>query len=278
MITRGDELARAFDRIAEPLALRGREVLGRVVARTGWSARPITAPLLPSGVRHGVPWGLSLAVSATTELRVWLEAQADPPSEASYRAAGEALLEGFVDLGAMRALGTPQRWWHALQFSRERPPAFHAYACIPDRPQLAWDVLARRGHTVPRLPANAFPTILSTDLPAGRLKLYILVPDATPADVPLVAAEARAFATLLHPRATKIGWLVCYGFIPGKAEPHSVALHYAAHVHGDAELRARLARQLPAYAALGQPPLHFVAYTQGSPPKITTYFLPEVAR
>ena len=286
MMTRGDELADAFGRLATRLEVDDREVLAQVVARAGWGARPITAPLLPSGVRHGVPWGLSIAMTPeATELRVWLEAQADPPSPAAYLAAGAALLAGRFDrCPALAAIATPERWWHQLGFARGRAVRFHAYACVPDHPEVAWEALARRGHEIEALrnalPARAFVTMISVDLDGPRMKLYVLVPDARVADLPLVGDDARAFARVLHDD-TPIGWLVCYGFVPGDRAPSSVALHFGAAVHGDRELPTRLAaelerRRLPAYAQLG--PLHFVAYTQGERPKLAIYFTPQVAR
>jgi hypothetical protein len=289
MRTRWHELAAPFERLAELLEVDDRDLLARVVARCGWGDRTITAPLLPSGVRHGVPWGLSLAMTPeASELRVWLEPQADPPSEAAYRAAGEALFPEHVD--RLRALGTPQRWWHQLGFTRGRAVTTRVYACVPDRPELAWAALAARGHdgdTLRRaLPARAFATMISTDLDVrARMKLYVLVPDARVDELPLVADDARAFARILNGDAP-IGWLVCYGFVPGDAAPSSVALHYGAAVHGDRELPHRLAtelarRELADYArvtAVHDAPIHFVAYTQGTRPKITVYWVPEVAR
>ncbi|HET9990864.1 MAG TPA: hypothetical protein VFQ65_20175 [Kofleriaceae bacterium] len=269
MVTRWDELAAAFDRLAGAFAIEGRDELAAVVARSGWGHRPIAAPLLPSGVRHGVPWSLSVALGEHTHVRVWLEAQADPPSPPAYLAAARAML------GSSPWIAEPQRLWHQLVFARGRAPVVQTYACVPDRPELAWAALGAAGHGLrAALPARARVTMLAHD--HERVKLYVLVPEAQVADVPGLDDDARSFAQLVHPRDAPIGWLVAYTLAPAPA----VALHFAAHVHGDRELPARLAATLPAAyvqarSALGDPALHFVAHAPG---KCNVYFIPEVAR
>ena len=268
MVTRWDELAAAFDRLASAFEIAGHDELAAIVARSGWADRPITAPLLPSGVRHGVPWSLSVSFGAVTSVRVWLEAQADPPSAGAYLAAAHAML------GDSPWIATPQRLWHQLVFTRGRAPSVQTYACIPDRPELAWTALgARADHVRAALPARARVTMLAHD--RERVKLYVLVPDAQIAKLPGLAAETRAFAQLVHPSDAPIGWLLAYTLAPAP----SVALHFAAHVHGDRELPARLASHVPAFTrartALGDPELHFVAHAPG---KTNIYFIPEVAR
>jgi hypothetical protein len=275
VVTRWDELAAAFDRLAGAFAIGAadRDELAAVVARSGWGTRPITAPLLPSGVRHGVPWSLSIAIAGTdTQVRVWLEAQADPPSAESYLAAARAML------GGSPWIATPQRLWHQLVFARGRAPAVQTYACVPDRPELAWAALGDGGHALrAALPARARVTMLAHD--RERVKLYVLVPDARSVELrvlPGITDETLAFARLVHPSDTPIGWLLAYT----PAATLSVALHFAAHVHGDRELAARLAPALPAAytrarTALGDPALHFIAHAPG---KLNVYFIPEVAR
>jgi hypothetical protein len=271
VVTRWDELANAFDRLAGAFEIAGRDELAAIVARSGWAERPITAPLLPSGVRHGVPWSLSIAIGAVTSVRVWLEAQADPPSTEAYLAAARAML------GDSRWIATPQRLWHQLAFTRGGAPTVQTYACIPDRPELAWAALGAAGDPLrAALPARARVTMLANDRLAERVKLYVLVSDARIAELPGLAAETRAFARIVHPSDAPIGWLLAFTFAPTP----SVALHFAAHVHGDRELPARLAAHLPAAysrarTALGDPALHFVAHAPG---KTNVYFIPEVAR
>jgi hypothetical protein len=109
-----------------------------------------------------------------------------------------------------------------------------------------------------------------------RVKLYVLVPEARIAELPGLDADTRAFAQLVHPSDAPIGWLLAYTVAPAP----SVAVHFAAHVHGDRELAARLAANLPpaysrARTVLGDPDLHFIAH---SPGKTNIYFIPQVAR
>lgn len=272
--TRWDELATAFDRLAASFELAGHDALANVVARSGWATRPIDAPLLPSGVRHGVPW--SLSISCTPEgvsVRVWLEAQAEPASEAGYLAAAVAML------GPSPLIATPQRLWHQLRFARGREPEVETYACVPAQPELAWQALGDRGEVLrAALPEHARVTMLAGT--RQRAKVYVLVPVARAAELPFVDAGARDFARLVHPSDTPIGWLVAYALTAD--EPPAAALHFAARVHGDPQLAARLeslADHGPAIArarvALDHPPLHFVAYARD---KLNVYFVPEVAR
>jgi hypothetical protein len=268
VVTRWDELAFAFDRLAGAFEIAGRDELAAIVARSGWAERPITAPLLPSGVRHGVPWSLSIAIGEITSVRVWLEAQADPPSSDAYLAAARTML------GGSPWIATPQRLWHQVGFTRGRAPSVQTYACIPDRPELAWAALGNAGDQLrATLPARARVTMLAHD--HERVKLYVLVPEARIAELPGLDTETRAFAQLVHPSDAPIGWLLAYTLAPTP----SVALHFAAHVHGDRELPGRLAANVPAYlrarAVLEDPPLHFIAH---APNKTNIYFIPEVAR
>ena len=317
--TRWDELAAPYDRLAAALGTgEHRAVLERLVVRCGWGARSTREPLLPSGVRHGVPWGLSVAMSpgAPPELRVFLEAQCEPASAAGYWAAGERVLDGLADGARVTALGRGERLWHAVGFAAGRAPWFHAYVCVPTDPALAWAALARGGHAGERLRQALGPrarvTIVSADVeagPAARTKLYAILPDARADEVPgmvggpgLTPAGSgaggrrgstgggAAFATAMTGREdARLGWLVAYGFTAGAADPTSVALHYGAAVHGDAGYADRLAAyaralELDAYpraaAALGSPRHHFASWqrTATGAPRLTVYFLPEVAR
>ena len=270
MTTRGDELASAFDRLAGAFEIGGRDELAAVVARSGWATRPVTVPLLPSGVRHGVPWSLSIsATDAAVEVRVWLEAQADPPDEAAYLSAAEAML------GPSPLIAMPQRLWHQLRFARGRAATIETYACVPDRPELAWAAAGAAGLELrAALPARALVTMIAGT--RERMKVYVLFPAARPAELPYVDRDTLAFAHVLHPSDAPIGWLVAYTLAPDR--PPVASLHFAAHVHGDRELPARLsghAALVRARAALGEPRLHFVAHAPG---RLNFYFLPEVAR
>lgn len=268
--TRWDELARAFDPHARALGITSddRALLAAIVARTGWGPRAVTVPFAPCGVRHGIPWGVSVSRWTTraggaldASVRVFLAAE--PP-------AARELFDPFVGpfVGpstATSVLPDADRVWHAVGFARGRAPAFHVYACVPDRPEAAWRALAARGHDADALrallPARARVTIVSADLGApDRLKLYTIVPDARIADLPLVSDAGRAFAREVHPSDAPIGWLVCYAFRPGDAAPSSVAVHFAARVHGHGELRA----------------LHFLAHTrEPDGERVTRYEHPE---
>ncbi|HEY0253180.1 MAG TPA: hypothetical protein VGC41_16715 [Kofleriaceae bacterium] len=241
-MTRGDELLAAFDELSELCGAGDRAILVDALARSGWADRPITAPLLPSGVRHGVPWALSISMTGDElDLRVWLEAQCDPPSPAGYLAAAKRMLPTF-EIDA-------ERWWHQLSFGAGT--RVHAYACIPDRPHLA-----------PK-PERGFVTMVSRDHDGTRQKIYTLVPGSRAAEL----GDPR-LASVVHPSDAPIGWLVSDG--------DERTLHFAAHVHGDRQLPDRLAEALgPRYARIAQGRrIHFVAW---SPTKTNVYFLPEVA-
>ena len=300
MRTRWDELAAPYDRLAAALGVGGgddRALLARLVARCGWGARATSEPLLPSGVRHGVPWGLSVAMSpgAPPELRVFLEAQCAPPSADGYWAAAGRVLDGEVDAARVQALGRGERLWHAVGFAAGRAPRFHAYVCVPQQPARAWAALAGAGHASERLREALGPrarvTIVSVDVapgPTARTKLYAILPDARADEVFGVTADGVAFARAVTDRA-RLGWLVAYGFTAGAADPTSVALHFGAAVHGDAGYADRLAAlahglALDAYpravAALGSARHHFASWQQtaGGAPRLTVYWVPEVAR
>ncbi len=300
--TRWDELAEPYDRLVAALGVGGgdaRAMLEELVARCGWGARATSAPLLPSGVRHGVPWGLSVAMSpgAPPELRVFLEAQCDSACAEGYWAAADHVLDGLAERSRVTALGRGERLWHAIAFAAGRAPRLQAYVCVPRDPALAWAALARGGHAGDRLQQALGPTarvtIVAVDVEAGptaRTKLYAILPDARADEVPCISRGGVAFAAAVTGRDdARLGWLAAYGFTAGAAEPTSVALHFGAAAHGDAGYADRLAAyaralELEAYpravAALGSPRHHFASWqrTATGAPRLTVYFVPEVAR
>lgn len=240
--TRGDELLAAFDELAAKTGAGDRDFLTGVLARSGWANRPVSAPLLPSGVRHGVPWALSVSLrDGEVEPRVWLEAQCDPPSAGGYLAQARRMLPTF-DIDA-------QRWWHQISFGRRT--RVHAYACIPDR-----------APAVPR----GFVTMVSRDHDGTNRKSYTLIPASRPCEL----VDDPGLAAIVHPSDAPIGWLV------SDAEDGERTLHFAAHVHGDPGLADRLASTLgPRYAAIARGQrLHFVAWSKT---KTNIYFLPTVS-
>jgi hypothetical protein len=274
--TRWDELAAPFDALAAELRVDAdRELLARIVQRCGWGARGVDEPRLPSGVRHGVPWGLSVARTEgePPELRVFLEAQCAPPTADGYWTAAERVLDGVADLARVRALGRGQRMWHAIGFARGRPPVFHAYVCVPETPQLAWDAVDAdelRDELGPR----ARVTIVSRDLHAGgRTKLYAIVPDALVGELPWVRDDdgTAEFARVMLGEPRRIGWLVAY-----QPATRVAALHFGALMHGDPRLRDRLDAYAPGFP---RGPLHFVSFQRAASgaPRVTVYYLPEAA-
>lgn len=303
MPTRADELLASADRLAHACGVAiDRELVHALAIRCGWGARPVSAPLLPSGVSHGVPWGLSLAIEpAALELRLFVEAQHDPPSPAGYLAAAAevtafARARGADDsrLDAMLA-ARPHRVWHAVALTPV--PRWHAYLCVPDR-AAATEALARAG--VPALPpvrpADRI-TMVSLDLTtAPRVKAYVLLPDASLAELAALhdraaaahPGDAERFATaMLGDPARRIWWLAALASTGDG--PATCALHFGVPRHVDeptatARIGALLeALALPvapwarACAALGGH--HFVTLQRrAGAPRVTIYFVPEVAR
>lgn len=315
MAVRADELVGAFARLASALDVDDPDAaLVRALAvRCGWGARPLDAPLLPSGVRHGVPWGVSM-VPGTRELRVFVEAQAEPASLASYAGAAAGVTRFAAAHGAVTtrldAIAAAIdlagfRIWHALAVAPGEPPRWHAYLCVPpDRSAI--DVLRAAGVTDPGLapgPRDRI-SIVSLDLAEpARVKAYVLMADASLDAVARVHDRARGavpgdaerFGRAMLGDRRSIWWLVCAGYEVGGAsptparEPAACALHFGVPRHVDEPTaRARIAALLAeleleqtgwrrATAALGAH--HFVSFQRrGGRPRVTTYFVPEVRR
>lgn len=285
------ELVATFERVADVAGVGDRrDVLRELTNACGWGRRAVDAPLLPSGVRHGVPYGISFVVGAgAPEVRLFVEPQAEPASLPSYREAS-ARVADFVarqaggDVGALRAVREPfARVWYAVSFRPDAAPVYRAYLCLGDRDREG--VVARTfdrlgvKDTVKRAPCD-FPTMIGIDLHADpRVKLYVLRPGFV---------LDHAFARALPGGDAPMGWLSCH-FL--EREPARVAWHYSAlrHAPDDADLAARLVRFCASErndAALyervrGAAPFrhHFVTYQQiDGAPRVTVYLLPEVRR
>ena len=86
---RFEELAAIFELVAEIAGVADEHAsLRPLTDACGWGRRDTNAPLLPSGVRHGVPYGISFVLGAgAPEVRVFVEPQAEPASLAAYREA-----------------------------------------------------------------------------------------------------------------------------------------------------------------------------------------------
>jgi hypothetical protein len=291
MPVRFDELAAVLSRAADALGMTAPLPLVReLAARCGWGERDVSQPLLPSGIRHGVPWGVSLVVGAgAPELRVLVEAQHDPPSARAYWEAGarvsawiaaqpgadvsrlDAIADRFVPTERSRF-----RVWHAVAFRPDAPPRFRVYLCAGnDEPRLRAALAAlglpRAIDAIPRAPDDEL-TILSLDLHAGgRVKVYLATSEAPPDDARLLLGDAR-----------RIVWLRCFAFA---GETMSTTLHLSLERHvGDptARLRALFAAlSLDGSAWERCLPLrhHFVSLARlDGRPRVTVYFLPEVRR
>jgi hypothetical protein len=195
--TRADELVAAYRRLATALACERHhvELVRDLAICCGWGSRSTLDPLLPSGIRHGVPWGLSTA-PGSRELRVFVEAQADPPTLASYRSSARSVC-AFAErhgatlerLDTMLAGLDPDglRLWHAVTLTTGSAPAWHAYACMPpgDR-SVPLAALRAAGIVEPNLRLRAVDriSIVSLDLAEpARVKAYVLMPDASLEDV-----------------------------------------------------------------------------------------------
>lgn len=292
--TRADELVAAAAALAPIVGVSAAvlPLVRELADAAGWGGRATSARLLPSGVSHGVPWGLSLAVGVPA-LRVFIEAQADPATLAHYTDAGFALTAWMETRGAdasrLRAMlavtSTPLRLWHAAALS-DAAPRWHAYICVPpDSPALAAALVAAAGIVLPPLPPDARVTIVSTDLARdGRAKAYVLLPAAALATLAQYAPDAVTVgAQLLGDRERRVWWLVAFG------TPASCALHLGIPRHlSEPEARVRIAALLQAHelplapwqaatAALGAH--HFVSFQRhAGAPRVTAYYLPRVAR
>lgn len=309
MATRADELVSAVERLAGAIGIEpgaAAELARAAAMRGGWGPRAVTAPRLPSGLSHGVPWGVSLAIGEP-ELRVFLEAQADPADRASYLRAAAALTELAVETGARAERLTaisgevePLRIWHAVRCRTGATPRWHAYVCIDRaRPGDAARALRAAGVEVElALGPRDRISIVSLDLaPAPRVKAYVLMPDASLDEVAALAERAAEAApgdahrfgrAMLGDPARRIWWLVALGFSPGDRAPRTAALHFGVPRHLDEATCAARVREL--LAALDLPAAaweraratlgghHFVTFQRtGGAPRVTAYFLPEAA-
>ena len=263
-MTRADELLLAYRTLGAP---REEAFVRALAQRAGWGARPTSAPLLPSGVSHGVPWELSIA-TPSSDRRVFVEAQSDPPTPEGYwRAAAEvtafaaehgadvALLEELT-AGMSRSLPRPARVWHAVAISDEI--RWHAYITCPDTPA-ALALLSRAGGAAPQLRPDDRITIVSLDLaPAPRIKAYVLMPNARPDELP-DPDFARAMGAPW--------WLVAHG---------TGAMHCPMRAVADPITRTRAVFAKHGLACPPLDDLHYVSFQPG--PRITTYYTPRVQR
>ncbi len=302
---RADELVAACDRLAGACALPIDLTFVRELAkRCGWGTRSTTAPLLPSGVSHGVPWGLSIALEpSTVELRLFLEAQHDPASPETYRQAASDVSAFAAARGAQldrlhRLIdGAPAscRLWHAVTLA-PGPPRWHAYLCVPPDRDVARAALHRVGAGMPRLRDRDRISIVSLDLAAAmRVKAYVLMPDASLSDLAAihddasgaVAGDAQRFGIAMLGDDRPIWWLAAAGFAGPSSS--SCALHLGVPRHLDEAMATTRLRHflrelsLPeqpwerARAALGAH--HFITFQRrAGAPRVTAYFLPEVRR
>jgi hypothetical protein len=299
MTTRADEIVRAATAIAP-----GRGDFVRALAQAcGWGARSNEAPLLPCGVSHGVPWGVSLAITpAGVEPRVFVEAQADPPSPAAYwRAAAEVTRFAGAHGAQLDRLATvidgldaPFRLWHAVALGGEL--RWHAYLCIPpDGQETAHEALRRAGvPSLPPLRATDRITMIAMDLTqAMRVKAYVLMPDASSDELAAlhdhargaIAGDAQRFARAMLGDDRRIWWLAALGYTTVEP-PATCALHFGVPRHVEeptatTRVRAWLRElALPADAwERARGAHHFVTFQRrDGAPRVTTYFLPEVVR
>lgn len=298
-LTRADELLAAFDELAAALATpaRDRDLIRELALRAGWGARAITAPLLPSGISHGVPWELSVAIGSP-ELRVFVEPQADPALPRNYWRTGLDVLAFAADHGAdgiarLRALTAglietyadhprAPRLWFAIALPPSGPPRWHAYVTCPDT-ATALAALERAGCSTAHLALRPDDriTIVSLDLVVpslARAKAYVLMRDASPYDV---EGDVARFARALG--GTPPQWLVAAGV---GALP-SCAVHVAARHLDPWTVPSRIESLLvqhdldPAIyrrvQALGE--LHYVTFQRSAGhPRITVYLAPRVRR
>jgi hypothetical protein len=291
--TRYEELEAPFARISRAVGLeRGLgsrlSLLRELTSLCGWGERSVDRPLLPSGIRHGAPWGVSMVVGAgAPEVRVLVEAQHDPPSARAYWEAGARVSSWIArqpgaDLS--RLLPVAERFvpsersrfriWHAVAFRPDAPPAFRLYLCASGDTERLRGALDRLGF--PRA-LDAIPpgeiTILSLDLRAGgRVKLYLATPDAPPDDARLLLGDDR-----------RIMWLRCFAFTGEGPPAHALHLSLERHVPDAAPRLRSLLSALGLDAAPYERCLparhHFVSLQRpGGEPRVTIHFLPEVAR
>ncbi len=284
MTTRADELVSASERLAGACGVPiDRALVHALASHCGWGARDTTSPLLPSGVTHSVPWGLSLAIERSTiELRLFVEAQTDPPSQLGYWQAA-ANVTAFAaargaHLGRLERMldGVPPlRLWHAVALSPT--PRWHAYLCTPDRATAA-GALARVGVDLPPLRPQDRITITSLDLTTEmRVKAYVLMPDATLDELAVHGPDARRFGEAMLGTERPIWWLAA-------VSNTGTALHFGVPRHVDEPTATHRIRELlrsfelptePWERARG--PHHFVSLQRrNGEPRVTVYFVPQV--
>lgn len=289
---RVDELLEAFERTNDVVRAGDRTgVLRPLALACGWGTRAIDAPLLPSGVRHGIPFGISFVLGkGAPELRVFLEPQADPPSPSSYWAASERVLDFIAeqpgaDLSRLARVQRERfaRAWFTVAFRPDAPPAHRIYLCLDGdadaRARTVADALGRLGVADVERGPRDIPTIVSLDLHAApRTKLYVLSPELS-LDHP--------FARAMPGGDQPMGWLACH-FL---GDAPRVGWHYGAarHAPDDDALATRLRRFLVATGIDDAPYAHarerlrfrhhFVSYQEvDGEPRVTVYLLPEVRR
>jgi hypothetical protein len=278
---RHEELAATFARVAAIAGVADQDAVPRALTGAcGWGRRDVNAPLLPSGVSHGVPYGISFVVGAgAPEVRLFVEPQGDPRAISDFIAA-----QPGADVTHLAEVREPfARVWYAVAFRPGSAPAYRAYLCLGnrDREGVVAQTFARLGvrDVVTRGPKD-FPTMIGLDLhEAPRVKLYVLRPDFV---------LDHAFARALPGGDAPMGWLSCH-FL--ERTPARVAWHYSAlrHAPDDEDLARRLVRFLETERI--DPSLyermrrevpfrhHFVTYQRiDGAPRVTVYLLPDVHR
>lgn len=316
MATRADEMIEPFVRLAatagfDDASCAEAELTLRALAHEcGWGPRATTAPLLPSGIRHGAPWGLSFVLGAgAPEVRMLVEAQAEPATAASYWSAVRRVnawiaTQPGADLSRARAIEaafTPSatsrfRGWHAVAFRPNQAPRYRVYWCAENDRARVDAALATLGLSGARAAiddrADDELTIVSLDLHAhARTKVYRLRPHARARDAVSTADrdDADRFAQRMLGDADRaIGWLTCFALDATRAptcalhlslERHVAAADVAPRVVALCEALAIDARPYRAALATLQPRHHFVSWQRvDGAPRLTIYFLPDVAR
>jgi hypothetical protein len=300
-------VSRADELVAAVAAIGGeedeRELARELAVQCGWGERDVRMPLLPSGVSHGVPWGVGLAIEAGArcERRVFVEAQTDPPSPDSYWQRASSVTRWAASRGAdtsrleaiTEGLGPPFRVWHAVAFA---PLRWHAYVCIPyGHHDAAVAALQRAGGgALPPLRARDRVTMVSLDLtPALRAKAYVLMPDASLEELAAlhdraghaVPGEAQRFGErMLAATHRRIWWLAALGFVDA-SRPATCALHFGVERHAsEGDVRSRVRTSLEEHgldagpwrrASAGVASHHFVTFQRrAGRPRVTTWFMP----
>lgn len=217
-----------------------------------------------------MPWGLSLAIERTSlELRLFIEAR-DPDVVTAFAADHGADLDRW---NRMRR-GLPRlRVWHAVALAPSM--RWHAYLCVRDR-ELARRALDNIGVALPPLRERDLVTMVSMDLTrAERVKSYVLMPEISADEL---GADAPRFGRAMLGDARPIWWLAAIG--------PTTALHFGVPRHVDEPTATHRIRELLRSLELPTEPWerargahHFVSFQRrAGEPRVTTYFMPEVAR